>query len=174
MLEIVSRSFEFWREILPTMTDPSDALRSFQQAFIDGEMQLRRGEIDPELFVHVDRPQGETRFTYVRLQHRTVTALAIFVLTEPIEGIPCFQLGCAVPEAYRGQGRAKSIVDASIIEMKNGLARNKIPAFYVEAIVGTHNEASQHVAAAAISSTPVEVTDQFSGLPALQYLRKIA
>jgi hypothetical protein len=94
-------------------------------------------------------------------------------LTEPIEGIPCFQLGCAVPAAYRGQGRAKNIVDAAIIEMKNGLARNKISAFYVEAIVGAHNTASQHVAAATISTTPKEVTDQFSGLPALQYLRKI-
>jgi hypothetical protein len=161
------------RNILPTMTDPSDALRSFQQALVDGEIQLQRGKIDSELFVHSDRPQGEMRLTYVRLQRQTVTALAIAVLTEPIEGIPCFQLGVAVPEPYRGQGRAKSIVEAAIIEMKSGLARNNIRAFYVEAIVGTHNEASQHVAAATISTTPVAVTDEFSGLPALQYLCKI-
>jgi hypothetical protein len=164
----------FGEKILPAMTDPSDSLRSFQQALIDGEVQLRPGEIDPELFVHSDQPQGKTRITYVRLQRQTVTALAIFVLTEPIEGTPCFQLGVAVPEAFHGQGRAKSVVDAAIIEMKNGLARNKIPAFYVEGIVGTHNEPSQHVAAATISTTPVAVTDKLSGLPALQYLRKIA
>lgn len=159
---------------MPAMTDPFDALKSFQQALIDGEVQLQRGAIDSELFVHSDRPQGETRITYARLQRQTVTALAIAVLTERVEGIPCFQLGVAVPEAYRGQGRAKSIVEAAIIEMKNGLARNKVPEFYVEAIVGVHNKPSQRVAAATISATPVEVTDSLSGLPALQYLRKIA
>jgi hypothetical protein len=160
---------------LPAMTDPSDSLTSFQQALTDGEMQLQRGEIDSELFMHSDRPQGVTRVTYVRLQHRTVTALAIFVLTEPIAGIPCFQLGVAVPEAYRSQGRAKSVVDAAIVEMRNGLARHpKFSGFYVEAIVGAHNVASQHVASATISTAPVSVTDEFSGLPAFQYLRKIA
>lgn len=156
------------------MTDPSDSLTSFQQAFKDGEIQLQRGEIDQELFVHADRPQGEMRFTYVRLQHQTVTALAVAVLIEPIEGIQCFQFGYAVPEAYRGQGRAKNVVEAAIVEMKNGLARNNIAAFYVEAIVGAPNLPSQRVAAATISATPAEVTDSISGLPALQYLRKIA
>ncbi len=56
---------------------------------------------------------------------------------------------------------------------QHGLARSKISTFYVEAIVGTDNEASKYVAAATISTSPVEVTDQFSGLPALQYVRKI-
>jgi hypothetical protein len=155
------------------MTDPFEALTSFQKAFNDRELQLQRGEIDRELFVHADRPQGETRLTYARVQRKTVTALAIAVLTEPIEGIPCFQLGVAVPEAYRGEGRAKGIVEAAIVEMKSGLARNKIHAFYVEAIVGAHNEPSRRVAATTISDAPVQVTDEFSGLPAFQYLRKV-
>ena len=159
---------------MPAMTDPFESLTSFQKAFDDRELQLQRGEIDRELFVHADRPQGEMRLTYARVQRKTVTALAIAVLTEPIEGIPCFQLGVAVPEAYRGQGRAKSIVEAAIAEMKSGLARNNLRAFYVEAIVGAHNKSSQRVAAATISATPKEVTDEFSGLPALQYLRKVA
>jgi hypothetical protein len=155
------------------MTDPFDSLISFQRALSEGEMQVQRGAIDSKLFVHVDQPEGTARFTYVYLQRGSVTALAIFVLTEPIEGIPCFQLGVAVPVAYRGQGRAKKVVDAAIIEMKNGLARNKISAFYVEAIVGAHNDPSQHVAAATISSAPKAITDEFSGLPAFQYLRRI-
>jgi len=156
------------------MTDPSDSLRSFQQAVLDGDLHLRCGEIDQELFVHSDQPEGKARLTYARLQRQTVTALAIAVLTEPIEGVPCFQLGVAVREAYRGQGRAKSIVEAAIVEIKNGLARHNIRAFYVEAIVGAHNESSQYVAAAILSRTPIEITDEFSGLPALQYLRKVA
>lgn len=155
------------------MTDPSDALDSFQQALIDGEIHLERGQNDHELFVHLDHPNGQPRFTYVRLERQTVTALVMLVISDPIEGVPCFQIGCAVPEAYRSQGRAKSAVDAAITELKYGLARNKVSTFYVEAVVGTHNEASKHLAVATISTTPVEITDQVSGLPALHYVRKI-
>jgi hypothetical protein len=155
------------------MTDPSDALTSFQQALIDDEIKLQRGQLDPELFVLLDHPNGEPRFTYVRLKGRTVTALVILVLADPLKGTPCFQIGCAVPNAYRNQGRAKDAVEAAIAELKHGLARNKISTFYVEAVVGTHNEPSQRVAAATISAAPAEITDEVSGLPALHYLRKI-
>lgn len=156
------------------MTDPFESLTSFQKAFENRELELQRGEIDRKIFVHADQPApGEMRLTYARVERKTVTALAIAVLTEPIEGIPCFQLGVAVPEAYRGQGRAKSIVEAAIAEMKSGFARNNIRSFYVEAIVGDHNKPSQRVAASTISTEPIEVTDAFSGLPARQYLRKI-
>jgi hypothetical protein len=155
------------------MADPSDALKSFQQALLEGQIQLQAGRIDPELFVHLDHPNGNARFTYVRLQRQTVTALVMLVISDPIEGVPCFQIGYAVPEIYRRQGRAKNAVNAAIAELQHGLARNKNVAFYVEAIVGTDNKASQHVAAETISETPVKVTDQFSGLSALQYVRKI-
>jgi RimJ/RimL family protein N-acetyltransferase len=155
------------------MTDPFDALQSFQQALVDGEIDLQRGQIDPELFMHLDHPNGQPRFTYVRLQRQTVTAMVNFAISDPIEGIPCFQIGVAVSEAYRSQGRAKSAVGAAIIELQHGLARNKVSTFYVEAVVGIDNEASKHVAAATISTVPVEVTDQVSGLPALHYVRKI-
>jgi RimJ/RimL family protein N-acetyltransferase len=155
------------------MTDPSDALESFQQALRDGGIQLQRGDIDPELFVHLDRQNGKARFTYFRLQRQRVTALVMVLICDPIEGTPCFQIGYAVPEEYRSEGRAKNAVGAAFAELKHGLARNKISAFYVEAIVGADNEASKRVAAATISTTPVEVTDCVSGLPAYQYIRKI-
>ncbi len=113
------------------------------------------------------------RLTYARLEGQTVTALALVVMGDPIEGLPCFELGVAVPEEYRSQGRAKKIVEAAIAELKHGLARNKISTFYVEAVVGTANEASKRVAAAIISASPVAGTDYLSGLPALQYVRKI-
>ena len=58
--------------------------------------------------------------------------------------------------------------------MKNGMARNGLKTFYVEAIVGMHNTASQRVAAKVISDKPVATTDAASGLPALQYLRKVS
>ena len=45
------------------MTDPSNALQSFQQALLRGEMQLQRGVLHPDLYLHVDDPNGQTRFT---------------------------------------------------------------------------------------------------------------
>jgi hypothetical protein len=158
------------------MTDPSAALKSFQEALADGALPLQPGAIDPELFVHPDQPNGRTRLTFVRLdRRRTVTALVMFVLhVDPIEGSPCFQIGYAVPERYRGQGRAKDIVTAAIAELKTGLTVNGIPAFYIEAVVGTENEPSKRVASVTLSTSPVQITDKVSGLPALHYVRKVA
>src|SRR5882724_9971146 len=131
MLGVVLHPLD-WRETLPAMTDPFHALTSFQQAFKNGEIQLRQGEIDRELFVHADRAQGQPRSTYVRIHDQVVTALTVFALSVPVEGIRCYQLGVAVQNAFRGKGLAKNIVEASIVEMKNGLARNNVSEFYVE------------------------------------------
>jgi hypothetical protein len=155
------------------MTDPMDALVSFQQALLDGEISLRPGDLDAELFVYADDAAGVPRITYVRLDGKTVKAFVNAVLTEPIEGLPCFQLGVAVPVQYRNKGYAKSTLAAAIAELQHGLARNKIPSFYVEGIVSVDNEPSKRASAATISTTPKPITDQGSGLPALQYLRKV-
>jgi hypothetical protein len=156
------------------MTDPTDALVSFQQAFLDGEIHLQRGELDPDIFVHTDRPTPDViRITYVRLDGRTVKAFVNAISAGLIEGLPCFQLGVAVPKQYRNKGYAKSTLASAIAEMKNGFARNKIPSFYVEGIVSVDNEPSKRASAATISPSPTAITDEGSGLPALQYLRKI-
>jgi hypothetical protein len=155
------------------MTDPSAALTSFQEVFGTEGIPLQPGVIDPDLFVYRDEPTGSLRFTYVRLDRRTVTALVMFAQVPPLKGLPCFQLGVAVPEKYRAQGRAKEIVIAATAELQNGLGRNGVAAFYIEAVVGTDNEPSKRVAAATISANPVPITDKFSGLPALHYVRKI-
>lgn len=155
------------------MTDPTEALVSFQQALNDGEIELRPGELDRDIFVYADDAAGLPRMTYVRLDGKTVKAFVVAVLTEPIDGLPCFQLGVAVPEKYRNRGYAKSTLSSAIAEMKNGLARNKIPSFYVEGIVSVENEPSKRASATTISANPTPVTDKDSGAPALQYLRKV-
>lgn len=50
------------------LPDLSSALRSFQQALDDGQIALSPGSLDAQLFVHLDRPNGELRLTYVRLE----------------------------------------------------------------------------------------------------------
>lgn len=46
---------------MPGMTDPTDALTSFQQVLLAGEIDLQRGSADRELYVHSDWPNGELR-----------------------------------------------------------------------------------------------------------------
>jgi hypothetical protein len=155
------------------MTDPANALQSFQQALLHGGIQLQPGVLDKGIHVYFDRPKGASRFTYVRLEDTTVTAFVEFASCEAIEGTPCFAVGYAVPEAYRNQGRAKDVIRAGISEMQHGLGRIGLSVFYVEAIVGADNKPSQRVAEQVISGTPVAVTDKVSGLPTFQYVRKV-
>jgi hypothetical protein len=155
------------------MVDPSNALQSFQRELLRGRIGLQPGQLDPGLFLHVDTALGERRLTYVRLEGQTVTALVMFVVSEPIDRTTCFGIGYAVPEGYRNQGRAKEIIEAAIADLRHGLGRQGPFEFYVEAIIGASNLASQRVAEQVISKKPIAVTDQQSGLPAFQYLRKV-
>jgi hypothetical protein len=155
------------------MTDPSNALQSLQEALLRGAIKLERGVLDRDLYTHFDTPNGGFRATYVRLQGRTATAFVEFVPCDPIDGKRCFNIGYAVPEAYRNQGRAKGVVRAAIDEMRHDWVQYGHSVFYVEAIVGADNKPPQRVAEQVISDTPVAVTDQVSGLPAFRYVRKI-
>ncbi|MDR7134517.1 RimJ/RimL family protein N-acetyltransferase [Lysobacter niastensis] len=153
------------------MTDPSLAMASFQEELRQSGVELERGRIDPEIHVFADNADGRPRLTYVRLQGRTVTAYASFVIGDPIDDSPCFQVGYAVPAKYRNQGRARDVLRAAITELQNGFAGN--PPFYVEAVVGVDNPASQRVAEQVLSTEPETITDRVSGLPALHYVRKV-
>ena len=128
---------------MPVLTDPTDALMSFQKILVNGKINLQRGVVDGEIFVHLDQPAGAPRFTYVRLDGEMVTALVIPVAAEPLDGVHCFQIGYAIPPAYRNRGRAKDAVNAAVTELWTGLSRNGVPALCVETIVGSDNEPSK-------------------------------
>jgi hypothetical protein len=156
------------------MIDPSNALHSFQKELLNGRIQLQCGTVYPDLYVYHDEPEiGKFRFTYVQLENNTVTAFVILATCAPIERVPCFQIGYAVPKEYRSQGRAKEAVQMAISEMKHGFQKARVATFYIEAIVGADNKPSQRVAEQTISATSANMIDEISGLPSLQYLRKI-
>lgn len=148
---------------MPQITDPVAALEFFQEALANDGLPLQQGIIDPELFVHSDRPNGSTRLTYVRLDRRRVTALVMFVLAEPLKGNPCFQIGYAVPERP-GAGPRQGYCGRCHCRVEKRLTGNGVPQVYVEAVVGTDNEPSMRVAAATLSTSPVQITDCVSGL----------
>jgi len=153
--------------------DPHEALMLFQQALFRREIPLQHGTVDRELYCCIDHPDGKARLSYMRIEGETLTALVMLVENGTIEGKPYFQIGYAVPEAYRNHGRAKYAVNAAIADLQYELSRVKVSEFYVEAFVRTDNKASQGVAGGTISTSPVAVTDQVSGLPVLRYARKI-
>jgi hypothetical protein len=154
------------------IADPMDALVSLQREVRRG-MPTNSTELSPGVRVVLDQPNGVIRYTYARIEHGRVKSIAIFVHHEPINGVPCFNLGYAVPEAYRNQGWACMIIEQGIQELRRGLGRHGAKSFYVEAVVGTDNLASQRVASKIISDSPVEGTDSESGEPVLQFTRLV-
>jgi RimJ/RimL family protein N-acetyltransferase len=157
------------------MTDPSVGMKSFQQELRRGSIAIQVAKTDPNLFVHLDAPNGppEIRFTYVRLKGKTVTAMVMFAAEPPTDGKPTFAVGYAVPKAFQKQGRATDVLVAAITDMRAGLSKNGFPEFYIEAIVGADNVASRKIAEQVISDEPEAITEELSGLPAFKYVRRI-
>ncbi len=160
---------------MPKMTDPTDALVSLQHVLPLGGVPIQRCDLDRDLYVVMDEPAPHVvRMTYVRLEGAIITAMVSAASCGFIDGRPGFQLGYAVPPAYRGQGRAKDVVQAAIREMANGYGRAGILPIIVEAVVGVENEASRRVAAAVLKSDAELITDAVSGLPAYRFVHRIA
>lgn len=156
------------------MTDPSDALDQYQEAYGQGLIPLQPGALDRDLFVAVDQPGGRVRFSYMRVDRGTLCVLVMFAQDGLVDGQPCFNIGYAVPEKYRGQGRARDTLVAALAELELGLSRAGVPEIHVEAVIGRDHGMSQRVAQAIFADAPTEITDSVSGLPALHYARKIA
>lgn len=155
------------------MTDPSDALASFQQMLPLGVLPLQRAQLDPTVRVMLDEPApGVMRFTYVRTQGQRATEMALLVSCEPIDERPCWALGYAVELDLRGQGRAKSIVTAALNEFETGMRRAGTLPQYIETVVGADNAASLKVATQ-LFGAGAPITDSVSGLPALRFLLKL-
>lgn len=155
------------------LSDITGALNSFQEALNGGFIQLQPGALDKNLFVHMDRPNGEARLTYVRLKGKKVTAFVQFVLAERVEGEPCFSVGWAVPKELQRNGRAGEAFIAAAKELRHGFAPQGMTAFWIEGVVSAENFASQKVAEKVISAPVKTGTDSHAGVPIVQYLRRI-
>ena len=158
---------------MPTIVNPMDALKTFEPALKRGELQVEPGRLDPSLIVHHDRPNGEMRMSYAKMNGSTVSALAIIIPADRHEGLPVFQIGYAVPQHLRKRGLAKSIAQSAMDEFTAGMAGAGIKHFFFEAVVGVKNIGSQKVAAHVIGGDPKEITDENSGEAALQYFVEV-
>ena len=155
------------------MVDPMEAIKSLQQAVDARIIRWQECELFPELRVTVDEPNGQPRFTYALIENRRVIAVAILALADPVEGVPCFQIGYAVIESMRGRGIATNTLKQAIEEMQNGLSRTPAKEFYIEAVAPAENLASNRIASKVISDKPHSCTDYFTREASFQYLRKV-
>lgn len=153
--------------------DMSTALASFQDAYSKRIIRPTRCKVHGNLCVLTDDANGDTRFTFARVDSAgKVHAIVSILPAEPYQDQPCFALAYAVPEEYRGRGVAKEIVEQAIVELRKGFNRQFLK-FYIEVVVNLPNEASNRVAAQVVSDAPIEIIDQFSGKPSLQYFRMV-
>jgi len=152
---------------MATTPDPTAALTLFQRDL--DQIPLTPSQTDPDLLFHLDQPGDGVRLTFVTLQNRTVTALAVFLAVDPVDGVLHFHGFFAVPAAFRNEGRATHILKSALRQMEHGFAQADVSAIRVEVVVDAGNPAAQRVAAAAISPTPDPMTDPVSGQPALRY-----
>ncbi|MDD0979776.1 GNAT family N-acetyltransferase [Pseudomonas shahriarae] len=155
------------------IVDPHIGFVSFQEALRAGTIQLAPCASHPELYVLHDTPKpGVQRLTYALVSGSLAKSYAVYVLAQPLNGKPCFGVGYATDVDYRGQGLATEVVQASMVELQKGMTpKLRSPGFYLEAIIGTDNFASQKVAERTLSKKPKQTTDKESGQPALQYVK---
>jgi GNAT superfamily N-acetyltransferase len=158
---------------MSTMTDPTPAMVSMEQALRAGGMRLEPSHLDTNLGTFLDLANGKRRFSCAYRHGDTITAFATLIIVDQIDGLPVFHAGFAVPPPYRGQGRAKAVLKAAIAELAAGLGRASKSAFYIEAVVGVGNAASNAVCRSVLTEKPEEITDSVSGQPALHYIRRV-
>jgi RimJ/RimL family protein N-acetyltransferase len=128
-------------------------------ALANTSIKPRRGELRSDVLVYADKPNGETRLSYALILDRKVVAMATLGGTEAFNGLPCFQLNYAVEPNFRGQGLAIEIARAAIDEARNGLGRNGVKKWVVEAVIDADNTASLSVAKRLFSEQPAPKRD---------------
>jgi hypothetical protein len=152
---------------MATASDSTAALQTFQRDL--NRLFLKPSPSDPALFCYMDEPLGAVRMAFARLQGQTVTALATFFASAPVDGVMDLHGFFAVPEAYRNQGRAKDILASALRQLTPNIAQSGVKALRVLLVVEADNTAAQRVAEAIISTSPTPVTDEATGRPALLY-----
>lgn len=118
----------------------------------------------------MDIHNGKNRFTYIRNEGRVAVAFAVLVQGQHFEGAPCLDAGWATLTSHRGKGLATQTVRAALVELTAGLGPHG--QFWVEAVVGLDNPASQKVAERGMVVVGEPVTDSVSGLPGLLYRKR--
>lgn len=151
-----------------------DALTGFSAALKAGAIEVRPTKTDPKIFLHADRPEGTPRLSYVRMKGSHATAIAVIVLTEPLDGLPVIHIGCAVREDQRGKGIGRHVLSVALEDFRISMAEKGITDYWIESLVEADNAPSAAMTAKVLEIDPEEVTDDETGEPSLRFLKRIS
>jgi len=149
-----------------------DGLSSFQEALTLGTIEPRPCKWNKNLQVLQDNAEGELRVTHARIVDGEAHGIIIYCIAENVESVPCFAVGYAVAEKYRRKGIGTTLLSESVEELSRELHQVGLTDYYLEAVVGVENTASNKIATKVLSAKPVRTTDKISGEPAYQYLKR--
>lgn len=152
--------------------DMQQTLENFGEAYRAGIVQTEPVRGNERILRHEDHPTGGTpRMTYVRTKGAHVTAVVVFAIGEPYEGLQCIQIGYAVREDQRGKGIAKELAMIALSDFTIHLANLGLHRFAIESTVDRNNPASKAVSMALLGTDPEEKDD--NGVPVWHFIKII-
>jgi hypothetical protein len=95
---------------------------------VSGRIKPHPCELSPDLVVFMDQQTASPRITYAQIEKGVVQAIMLFIFQDRLDGVPCFELGDAVAEGFRGRGIAPVILPKCIAEMRRNRHRSSTPA----------------------------------------------
>ncbi|MBB6600650.1 hypothetical protein [Luteimonas sp. MC1825] len=154
-----------------------NGLRLVADAIAKNAIQLEQGRIYPDIYVHADEPDGGLRITYLMFSssvQNQLIARSAFCLSRAQQGIPIWQIDCAVLAQYRGEGFGTAIATKSLAEFVGGMSKHSENGFVVEAVVDDEkNEAALQIARNLIGGEEV-LFDKSKGVNVHSFIRKFA
>jgi RimJ/RimL family protein N-acetyltransferase len=159
---------------MKTMADPMDALRSMQQALIDGT-PLYLGNVGGDYQGRLDQyPNGDRRYLFAKIVNGKAIALVIFATEESINGVDCYSVGYAVDEKYRRRGLAVEAFQTGVVELVKELRKTGLKRFYVDAVIDVTNEPSIKFAQKLFAEPGQKIHERESERPALHFKRLVS
>ncbi|CAM4262159.1 MULTISPECIES: N-acetyltransferase [Vibrio] len=115
---------------------------AFQKALNTNRIDVAKGELNSDMLVYLDQPEGETRYTYALMASGTrVKALCVATVKESAVDNLSLEVEVATFHKFRQQGHATAVLEKALAELKNGLSRNSIDSFSITLNVDSDNVA---------------------------------
>ncbi|MEP4921968.1 MAG: GNAT family N-acetyltransferase [Roseibium sp.] len=151
-----------------------DSLTGLNAALKAGAIKLQPTGTDPKVLLHADNPEGTPRLSFVRMKGAHATAIAVIVITEPLDNLPVIHIGCAVREDQRGKGLGRHVLTVALEDFRTSMATKGLTDYWIESLVEADNAASVAMTAKVLGIEPEEVTDDETGEPSFRFLKRVS
>lgn len=151
-----------------------EGLQHIALAVKSGSVALEKGRLSPNLYAHLDTPNGTPRITYVMLSpgdETKVIARCVLLLDRTEGNRSVWQMECAVLGPERSKGVGRRLVEQSLVEFEAGMKGKLKSGYFIEAIVDDGNIASNKIANFCIGGK--EKVKDPSGASVNSYLKRV-